>query len=153
MVRYIDDFVLCFQYRADVLRAQEAVAFISAVLCVAGSNMLEAGADLQTIQVLLGHSKLEPYDRSFRGRTPVRAGDAAPRALSPLSTVGFSASDDGVQSAASRRVGRRDGPMAGRLSVVEKTKQNTKQNTPCFSGSRHRGRHHREREGTMKALP
>jgi group II intron reverse transcriptase/maturase len=26
MVRYIDDFVLCFQYRADALRAQEALA-------------------------------------------------------------------------------------------------------------------------------
>jgi RNA-directed DNA polymerase len=26
MVRYIDDFVLCFQYRADALRVQEALA-------------------------------------------------------------------------------------------------------------------------------
>jgi len=26
MVRYIDDFVLCFQYRADALRTQEALA-------------------------------------------------------------------------------------------------------------------------------
>ena len=26
MVRYVDDFVLCFQYRADALRAQEALA-------------------------------------------------------------------------------------------------------------------------------
>ena len=26
MVRYIDDFVLCFQFRSDALRAQEALA-------------------------------------------------------------------------------------------------------------------------------
>jgi RNA-directed DNA polymerase len=26
MVRYIDDFVLCFQYREDALRVQEALA-------------------------------------------------------------------------------------------------------------------------------